>query len=93
MAALTASLFAGWFPQTLRGRLFETITGRWFGTVLGVLIQLFLQFLYCLIELSGQLCLCVDYSIKEPTVDVNDLTCCNNFLFISSFVNQTTFFR
>ena len=53
MAALTASLFAGWFPQTLRGRLFETITGRWFGTVLGVLIQLVLQFLYCLIELGG----------------------------------------
>lgn len=57
VAALTASLFAGWFPQTLGGRLFETITGRRFGTVLGVLIKLFLQFLYGLIELGNQLSL------------------------------------
>ncbi len=52
VSALAASLFAGWFSQALRGRLFETITGRWFGTVLGILIKLFLQFLYCLIELG-----------------------------------------
>ena len=32
-------------------------------------------------------------AFRESTVDVNELTCCNNCLFISSFVNQTTFFR
>lgn len=64
VSALTADLFAGWFSQALRGRLFEAITGRWFGTVLGVLIKLFLQFLYCLVELSDQLCLCVDCGIQ-----------------------------
>lgn len=57
MFVLTADLFPGWFPQTFRCRLLKTITGRWLGTVFGILVKLFFQFLDGLIELGNQLCL------------------------------------
>ena len=40
---LSALLLAGFLPLTLRLWFIETITGRWLGTVLGVLIQLALE--------------------------------------------------
>ena len=43
MPLLSALLLAGFLPLTLRLWFIETITGRWLGTVLGVLIQLALE--------------------------------------------------
>ena len=57
VSALPASFFPGWLPETLWGRLFKAIAGWWFGTVFGILVKLFLQFLYGLIELGNQLSL------------------------------------
>ncbi len=55
--ALSASLFSGWLPETLWGRLFKAIAGWRFGTIFGIFVKLFLQFLYGLIELGNQLSL------------------------------------
>ena len=64
-------------------------------------LELFLEFLLscsfssCIVWLSWAInCVCaLIVAFRESTVDVDELTCCNNCLFISSFVNQTTFFR
>ena len=55
VSTLPTGLFPGWLSETLWGRFFKAIAGWRFGTVLGIPVKLFLQFLYGLIELGDQL--------------------------------------